>query len=197
MAAAAHHLLVHDVPALEREVELSTNSYRASRIERQLEVTYDRFTQAFERLLGRMDAAQLHALPTMSPKSVRDLLASFVGPLDFSLFQVLDHGAIVTALTARRVRATTYVFGNALIAVTMTEHDPRAGLYVPLRLLVMEIAEGRVLVTYDLPSAQLTQFPSDAIAVVAHELDGKVARLVEETERAARIGGEDHEQARR
>src|SRR5262245_10312068 len=54
------------------------------------------------------------------------------GPLDFTLFQKLDHGAIVTALGGRHCGATTYVFDNALIAVEMTRHVPRGGLYVPL-----------------------------------------------------------------
>jgi hypothetical protein len=40
----------------------------------------------------------------------------------------------------------------------MTKHDPRVGLYVPLRLFVQELAPARVLATYDLPSAALGQF---------------------------------------
>jgi hypothetical protein len=55
-------------------------------------------------------------------------------------------------LTGRRCEATTYVFGNALIAIEMTRHVARAALYVPLRLFVEAIADDRVRVTYDLPS---------------------------------------------
>src|SRR5580658_7686391 len=45
----------------------------------------------------------------------------------------IDHGAIMTTLTGRRCDATTCVFGNTLIAVEMTRHVARAGLYLPLR----------------------------------------------------------------
>jgi uncharacterized protein (DUF302 family) len=163
----------------------STRTYAASRVELQLDVRYERFTSAFEGLLGKMDVGMFAELPALSASAVRERLASVVGPLDFTLFQKLDHGGIVTALSPRRLRATTYVFGNALIAVRMTQHDPRAGLYVPLRLLVTEVGDGRVLITYDLPSALLAQFDSEAITPVARELDAKVERLLEETERAA------------
>ena len=109
-----------------------------------------------------------------------------VGPLDFTLFQKLDHGGLLTALAGRPSRAMTYVFGNALIAVEMTRHDARAGLYVPLRLFVQEIGAQRVGVTYDLPSAAMAQFESPAIDEVARALDGKVERLLAETIARAR-----------
>ena len=70
----------------------------------------------------------LSGLHSLSAQAAREKLASFVGPLDFTLFQKLDHGAIVTALVGRHCEATTYVFGNALIAVEMTRHVARAGL---------------------------------------------------------------------
>ena len=78
-------------------------------------------------------------------------------------------------------RATTYVFGNALIAAEMTRHDVRAGLYVPLRLLVRENSADEVLVTYDQPSATLAQFHRAEIDAVARSLDDKVQRLIAET----------------
>jgi hypothetical protein len=61
--------------------------------------------------------------------------------------------------------------GNALIAVQMTTHDARAGLYVPLRLFVQEIAKSRVMVTYDLPSATMIQRP----LIKNVQLDGPAA----------------------
>jgi phytoene/squalene synthetase len=63
----------------------------------------------------------------------------------------------------------------------MTTFDARAGLYVPLRLFAQEIAKGRVLVTYDLPSATMMQFGVPAIDDVARSLDDKVQRLLAET----------------
>jgi uncharacterized protein (DUF302 family) len=102
------------------------------------------------------------------------------------LFQKLDHGGILTAVASRPTRAMTYVFGNALIAVEMTKHDPRTGLYMPLRLFVQEVAPQRVLVTYDRPSAAMAQFSSPAIDEVARGLDHKVERLLAATVERAR-----------
>lgn len=163
----------------------SASAYEPSRLEITLDVSHAEFTSALEGLLGRMDVDALKDLATQSPQAARATLSSFVGPLDFTLFQKLDHGGLLTAFAGKRVRATTYVFGNALIAIEMTKHDARVGLYVPLRLFVQEIGERRVLVTYDLPSTTMAQFASADIDAVARTLDAKVQRLLEETVKRA------------
>ena len=159
-------------------------SYGAVRVEVVLEVGHDAFSTALESLLGRTDVGAF-AAPATSV-ALQTTLRSFVGPLDFSLFQKIDHGGLRTALKGKPTRATTYVFGNALIAVEMTNHEPRAGLYVPLRLFVQEIASGRVLVTYDRPSASMAQFDLAAVDEVARSLDDKVQRLIDATVERAR-----------
>jgi hypothetical protein len=152
-------------------------NYQASRSEETFQVSYAVFTSAFESLLGSTDVAAFSENTTAE----RERLASFVGPLDFSLFQKIDHGALRTNIAGKPTLAMTYVFGNALIAIEMTKLDPRAGLYVPLRLFVQETAKDRVLATYDLPSAAMAQFGSQAIDEVARSLDSKVRHLLTET----------------
>ena len=146
-----------------------------------IERSYAAFTAAFEALLGRMEADAFGDLPSLSPEGARARLASVVGPLDFVLFQRIDHGAIVTSLYRQDAHAMTYVFGNALIAVEMTKHDLRAGLHVPLRLMVEQVAQGRVRVTYDLPSSLIARLGVPAADVVARDLDLKVERLLAAT----------------
>ena len=164
---------------------MSTTDYQATRREITFGVPYDRFTRALESLLGRMDLGILSSIK--SPEAMRKALASAVGPLDFALFQKIDHGGLLTVLAQRPTRAATYVFGNALIAVEMTRHDPRVGLYVPLRLFLQGSGDSQVIVMWDLPSALLAQF-SPAIREVARTLDGKVERLVDESFRLASRG---------
>jgi uncharacterized protein (DUF302 family) len=164
---------------------LSASVYEATRLEITLDISHADFTSALEGLMGRFDLDALRDLAALSAEAARARLSSFNGPLDFTLFQKLDHGAVLTAFTGRPVRATTYVFGNALIAVEMTKHDARVGLYVPLRLFVQEIEQQRVLVTYDLPSSTMAQFASPEIHAVARSLDEKVQRLLEETVKRA------------
>jgi uncharacterized protein (DUF302 family) len=161
------------------------HAYAAIRREHTLDIDYDDFTHRLESLLGTMDPALLQAMASRSPESVRETLASLEGPSGFVLFQRLDHGTLLTVLGGRPTRVMTYVFGNALIAVEMTKHAPRVGLYVPLRLYVYELARGRVAVTYDVPSHALAQYGSAEVDSVARGLDAKVERLVAESARLA------------
>ena len=156
----------------------SIHGYASLRVEYTLDVSHDRFTRGLEALLGRMDLDTLRDAATRSPEDAKERLAAYVGPSDFTLFQKLDHGALLTTFTGRRTRATTYVFGNALIAIELTRQTSRVGLYVPLRLFVQEISSARVIVTYDLPSATLAHFQSREVDAVARTLDAKVERLV-------------------
>jgi uncharacterized protein (DUF302 family) len=157
---------------------IADHPYSATRREHTLDTSYADFTRRLESLLGAMDVDALREIATASPEDARKKLASFVGPAGFALFQKLDHGGLLTSLTGRRTCAATYVFGNALIAIEMTKHAPRAGLYVPLRLHVNEVEPGRVIVTYDIPSATMAQFGSAEVNAVAEELDAKVEELV-------------------
>jgi uncharacterized protein (DUF302 family) len=161
------------------------STQRVTQIAVVMDASYANFRRAFESLLGRMPVDALSGLPSLSPQAAREKLASFVGPLDFTLFQKLDHGAIVTALVGRECEATTYVFGNALIAVEMTRHVARAGLYVPLRLFVEAIDGNRVRITYDLPSSLMAAFGSAEVNEVARGLDEKVTRILDETWKVA------------
>jgi uncharacterized protein (DUF302 family) len=163
------------------------HAYTVTQIESTFAVTYTEFTTTFESLLGRMPAEMFADLSSMRPDVAREKLASVVGPLDFVLFQKLDHGAIVRALYQQDVRAVTYVFGNALIAAEMTRYVMRAGLHVPLRLMVEEVAEGRVRITYDLPSSLIAPLKSTAANVIACDLDRKVERLLQTTLAQARL----------
>lgn len=147
--------------------------------------SYVSLTRAFESLLGRMQVDTRGDVLLQTPQAARERLESFVGPLDFTLFQKLDHGAVVATLTGRPCEATTYVFVNALIAVETTRHVPRAGLCFPLRLFVEAIGAERVRITYDLPLSLMAPFGSNEVNAVALGLDGKVERLLDETLKAA------------
>ena len=149
-----------------------------------LDVSYDGFTRALDSRLGKMPSDA--GLAARSPAQVLETLASFVGPSGFVLFQKIDHGGLLTVLGGKSTQAATYVFGNALIAIEMTKIDPRAGLYVPLRMFVRGIGSRQIELTYDLPSALLGQFGSSTITTVAESLNRKVDQLVSDC--ASRAG---------
>jgi uncharacterized protein (DUF302 family) len=65
------------------------------------------------------------------------------------------------------------------VAIQMTRHDIRAGLYVPLTVLVYEVSENTVRVEFDQPSSLLGQFQNADVDKVAKELDVKLEKVIE------------------
>jgi uncharacterized protein (DUF302 family) len=78
-------------------------------------------------------------------------------------------------------KARQYVLGNPLYAARMTQHDIRAGLYAPLRVLIYVDNAGATCVEYDLPSSLFGQFENDKVREVAAELDRKLSALIEQS----------------
>jgi len=72
------------------------------------------------------------------------------------------------------------ILGNPLIAITMLEHDLRAGLAVPVELLVRELGEGKGTdLVYHLPSSVVVGGSEDSKLIeAAGRLDGKLGELV-------------------
>ena len=68
--------------------------------------------------------------------------------------------------------------GNPLFAFQMTQHDIRASLYAPLRVLIYENDEGKTCVEYDKPSSLFGQFGNERIGPTAAMLDKKLEALV-------------------
>jgi uncharacterized protein (DUF302 family) len=80
-------------------------------------------------------------------------------------------------------KAIQYIVGNPLIAVQMTQHDVRASLYAPLRILLYEDEAGKTCLEYDQPSSLFGQFGNERIAPVAAGLDRKLEELAAEAMR--------------
>jgi uncharacterized protein (DUF302 family) len=153
--------------------------YTAIRREACFAVPFADFTRAFESLLGRMDPETLPELVRDAPDRARAKLVAVLGLSGFALFQKVEHGVILRALAGRSSAATMYVLGNALLAYEMARHEPDAALYVSPRVLVVELDRSSVRITYDLPSAALAQFESDAVDAAAATVDLRLAKLVD------------------
>jgi uncharacterized protein (DUF302 family) len=139
---------------------------------------FEDVANAFERQLGRFDPDV--ARPLIAGGDVEEARAkieAMAGPSGFMLFGTTDHGALLRIAGQKR-KAVQYVVGNPLFALQMTQHDIRAGLYAPLRVLIYENEEGRTCVEYDRPSSLFGQFGNDRIAPTAAMLDRKLEALV-------------------
>ena len=98
---------------------------------------------ALETRLGRFDLAVYEQLRSgANPAAVMTGLEGMVGPSGYMLFGTNDHGALLRLADQKR-KAVQYIVGNPLFALRMTQHDIRAALYAPLRLLLYEDEQGR------------------------------------------------------
>jgi uncharacterized protein (DUF302 family) len=139
---------------------------------------FDVVAQAFERQLGRFDPEVYRSLAEGGrPEEVRARTEAMAGPSGFMLFRTSDHGALLR-LAGQKRKALQYLLGNPLIAVEMTRHDIRAGLYAPLRVLLYENDGGKTCVEYDTPSSLFGQFGDDRVRATAAMLDRKLGALV-------------------
>ena len=142
------------------------------------EKPFEEVARAFERQLGRFEPGVYQALAAGGDaEGARAKIEAMAGPSGFMLFATHNHGALLR-LAGQKRKAVQYVVGNPLFALQMTQHDIRASLYAPLRVLIYENDEGKTCVEYDRPSSVFGQFDDDRIAPTAAMLDRKLEALV-------------------
>ena len=130
--------------------------------------------------MGKFDPAAYEQLRSgADPEAVKARLEGMAGSSGFMLFRTSDHGALLR-LAGQTKRAVQYLLGNPLFAIQMTQHDIRAALYAPLRVLVYEDEGGKTCVEYDRPSSLFGQFGNASVTEVATLLDRKLEQLVAE-----------------
>ena len=93
-------------------------------------------------------------------------------------FDTFDHGAWLR-LIGQSAKAVLVILGNPLIARTMLQHDIRAGLNVPVRLLIYEHSDGTTRVAYDLPSSLMSDLDNADVSAAAAKLDAKLFALAQ------------------
>jgi uncharacterized protein (DUF302 family) len=169
-APANHAATTSTVPVLHRSIVF--------------DATFERFTGALEKILGQFPAGVQEDI-IQRPQVAAERLRAAQGAQELMIFSVFDHGAALNMVNARQ-NAKQYLIGNPLTAIRMTEHDIRAALYAPLRVLVYGQGAGRTVVEYDQPSSQLGQFGQKDVTQVARTLDDKLERVLEQAAELAR-----------
>jgi uncharacterized protein (DUF302 family) len=139
---------------------------------------FEKVTQVFEQQTGEFDwAVYQHLNEGADAEQVRAKIKAMEGPSGFMLFRTSDHGALLR-LAGQKKKALQYLVGNPLFALQMTEHDIRASLYAPLRVVIYEDEQGKTCVEYDRPSSLFGQFGNANVTEVAQMLDRKLEQLV-------------------
>jgi uncharacterized protein (DUF302 family) len=137
---------------------------------------FERFTSALERILGHFPSGVQEDI-IKRPQLAEERLKAAEGAQGLMIFSVFDHGAALNMVNARQ-NAKQYLIGNPLTAIRMTEHDIRAALYAPLRVLVYAQGKERTVVEYDQPSSLFGQFGQDDVTQVGRTLDEKLERAL-------------------
>ncbi len=147
-------------------------------VRRETDKPFEEVAKAFERQLGRFDPDVSRSISQGgNAEGARAKIEAMAGPSGFMLFGTTDHGALLRLVGQKR-KAVQFVVGNPLIALQMTQHDMRAGLYAPLRVLIYEDGRGRTCLEYDKPSSLFGQFQNDRISPTAAMLDKKLEALI-------------------
>ena len=156
---------------------MSQSRFMVDHIRLEIDRPFEEVARAIERQLGRFDPDVYRSLAAGGDaEGARARIEAMAGPSGFMLFGTADHGALLR-LAGQKRKAVQYVVGNPLFALRMTQHDIRASLYAPLRVLLYENEEGRTCLEYDRPSSLFGQFDDDRIAPVAAMLDQKLEAL--------------------
>jgi len=157
---------------------MQDTTFTVAHIRRTTDQPFDDVTTAFERQLGQFDSGVYQALATNGDTAAaKAKIEAMAGPSGFMLFATHNHGALLR-LAGQKHKAVQYIVGNPLFALQMTQHDIRASLYAPLRVLVYEDEQGKTCVAYDRPSSLFGQFGDDRIRPTAAMLDKKLEAVV-------------------
>lgn len=169
-------ILVHDRCGAQRPGgnPMQTTRIQVDHIQRSTDKSFEEVTKAFECQLGRFDPNVYKSLADGGDaEGARAKLEALAGPSGFMLFATHNHGALLR-LAGQKRKAIQYIVGNPLFALQMTQHDIRASLYAPLRVLIYENEVGKTCVEYDQPSSLFGQFGNDRITPTATMLDKKL-----------------------
>jgi uncharacterized protein (DUF302 family) len=158
--------------------EMNTTRISVDHVRLTTDKSFGDVTKAFEQQLGKFDPDVTKALIAAGDvEQAREKIAAMAGSSSFMLFGTQDHGALLR-LAGQKRKAIQYVLGNPLFALHKTQHDIRASLYAPLRVLIYESEGGRTSIEYDKPSSLFGQFGISEIDASAALLDRRLEALV-------------------
>ena len=109
-------------------------------------------------------------------EEVTKAVKSLVAKNGMMVMAEVNQGKMLS-MTGLSLKATLFIVGNPTVGKQLFEQDHAVGLYVPLRVFVYADPAGKTFVSYDKPSAILSQFQNEKIAMVAQMLDQKLDGL--------------------
>ncbi|UWR40868.1 DUF302 domain-containing protein [Phaeobacter inhibens] len=123
-------------------------------------------------------AADLIKIPSLKPViETMDALQAAVEEAGATVFARVDHAAGAQKVDLSLGDAQLLIFGNPKLGTPVMQADLRAGLFLPLKVLAYQDAEGQVWLTYEDPAEMLAglDVPADAEAVA--KMQGALGKL--------------------
>jgi uncharacterized protein (DUF302 family) len=147
---------------------------------------FDAVVSALKAGVGRLDLTAF-AKVSKSPgtfAALEEVINRDMEKTGLMLFLEFDHGAVLRKETGLdKPKIVRLVIGNPLVMKEMAKHVPDAGSYAPVTVLVDERADG-VHLSYDKMASFLSVYQNQDALKVAHDLDHKVEKLLNDAARA-------------
>jgi uncharacterized protein (DUF302 family) len=78
------------------------------------------------------------------------------------IMSTVDQGNMLK-MTGLELKGTLFLVGNPNVGKQVFEHNPAAGLYLPLRVYIYQGSDGKAYLSYDKPSVVLKPFNNSSI----------------------------------
>ncbi|WP_253762656.1 DUF302 domain-containing protein [Ruegeria sp. HKCCD4884] len=129
---------------------------------------------------GALSAMADDIIKVQTDKSVSealDALEAAIGNAGATVFARIDHAAgaekVGTPIPANQV----LIFGNPALGTPAMQIDPRAGLFLPLKVQAYEDANGQVWLAYEDPKETMDELDDVENSPVIEKMRGALAKL--------------------
>lgn len=106
-----------------------------------------------------------------------DALEAVVGKAGATVFARVDHAAGAKKVELSIPDSQLLVFGNPKLGTPAMQIDPLAGLFLPLKVLAYEDAEGQVWLAYEDPKETMSDLNDVDEAPVIEKMQGALKKL--------------------
>ncbi|MDV7144311.1 DUF302 domain-containing protein [Tropicimonas sp. TH_r6] len=123
-------------------------------------------------------AADVVTVPSASGvMSTMDALEAAVEKAGATVFARVDHAGGANSVGLELSDSQLLVFGNPKLGTPAMQDDPLAGLYLPLRVLVYQDADGKVWLAYEDPEEMFDDLEISDDAPYLEKMKGALSKL--------------------
>ncbi|MBY6058297.1 DUF302 domain-containing protein [Leisingera daeponensis] len=123
-------------------------------------------------------AAELVTVQSQKPVGeTMDALEAAVEGAGATVFARVDHAAGAQNAALELSPSQLLIFGNPKLGTPAMQADMRAGLFLPLKVLAYEDADGQVWLTYEDPAEMLSGLEIPADAEFVAKMQGALGKL--------------------